>query len=140
MIIHEERIIAGDIDSVWKIATDVNAWPTWDPHEESAELEGPFAVGTQGSSKPRGGPAARWVLTKVENKKCWSLLNTMPVGTLDIENRYESLPGNTVRCQKTMVVSGLLVPLFWIHFARLVRKDMQATWEALESEVAKQQR
>jgi hypothetical protein len=62
----------------------------------------------------------------------------MPVGTLDVENRYEVLPNNKVRCERTMIVSGLLVPLFWIYFAKLVKEDMQATWQALEKEVAKQ--
>jgi hypothetical protein len=136
--IYGERIINGDIDSVWRISTDVNAWPSWDPHEESAELHGPFAVGIKGASQPRGGPSAQWVLTRVEDKKLWSLINKMPVGTLDVENRYEVLPNNKVRCERTMIVSGLLVPLFWIHFAKLVKEDMQATWQALEKEVAKQ--
>lgn len=138
MKIYGEKIIKGDIDSVWKIATDVNAWSSWDPHELAAELHGPFVVGTKGSSQPKGGPAAQWVLTRVEDKKFWSLLNKMPVGTLDVENRYEALPEHKVRCERTMIVSGLLVPLFWIYFAKLVKKDMQATWEALEKEVAKQ--
>jgi len=138
MKIYGERTIRGDIDNVWRIATDVNAWPNWDPHEKTAKLHGPFAIGTKGYSQPRGGPAAQWILTRVEDKKLWSLLNKMPVGTLDVENRYESLAGNKVRCEKTMIVSGLLVPLFWIHFAKLVKEDMQATWEALEKEVDRQ--
>lgn len=138
MRIYGERIINGDIESIWRIATDVNAWPSWDPHEEAAELYGPFAVGTKGSSQPRGGPAAKWILTKVEDKKIWSLINKMPVGTLHVENRYEPLADQKVRCERTMIVTGLLVPLFWIYFAKLVKKDMQATWEALEKEVAKQ--
>jgi hypothetical protein len=61
------------------------------PHEESAKLHGNFTVGTKGSSQPRGGPAAEWVLTRVENKKVWSLINKMAVGTLNVENRYEPL-------------------------------------------------
>jgi hypothetical protein len=47
MKIYGERIIAGDINIVWKIATDVNNWSNWDPHEESAELQGSFMVGTK---------------------------------------------------------------------------------------------
>jgi hypothetical protein len=136
--VYGERIIEGDINNVWKISTDVNNWPTWDPHEESAMIHGVFAVGTRGESQPRGGPKAHWILTKIEDKKLWSLINKMPVGTLDVENRYEVLPNNKVRCERTMIISGLLVPLFWLHFAKLVKKDMQATWIALEQEVSKQ--
>jgi hypothetical protein len=138
MKIYEERVISGDINNVWRIATDVNAWPSWDPHEESAQIHGLFVMGTKGESQPRGGPAAKWVLTRVEDKKVWSLINKMPIGTLNVENRYEALPDNKVRCEKTMIVSGLLVLLFWIHFEKVTREDMQATWEALEKEVAKQ--
>ena len=138
MTIHEERVIKGDIDAVWRIATDVNAWPTWDPHEEAAAIHGPFAVGTIGTSKPRGGPAARWVLTKVEEKKAWALRNKMLIGTIEKEVRYEPLPGGKIRCEDIMVVSGALVLLFWLRFERMTREDMQATWAQLEKEVAKQ--
>lgn len=136
--IYGERIINGDIDTVWRISTDVNNWPKWDPHEESAELHGPFTVGTKGESQPRGGPKAKWILTKVEDKKLWSLINKMAVGTLNVENRYEALANNKVRCERIMIVSGLLIPLFWLYFAKLVKKDMQATWQALEKEISKQ--
>lgn len=40
--IHEERMIRGDIETLWRIVTDVKAWPTWDPHEEAAELRGGY--------------------------------------------------------------------------------------------------
>jgi Polyketide cyclase / dehydrase and lipid transport len=138
MKIDEERVINGDIDTVWRIATDVNRWSTWDPHEEAAEIHGPFEVGTNGTSKPRGGPAARWVLTKVENKKAWALRNKMLIGTIEKEIRYEPLPGGKIRCEDTMIVRGPLVMLFWLRFERMTRADMQATWAQLEKEVAKQ--
>jgi hypothetical protein len=137
MKIHGERTIKGTIDDVWRISTAVNAWPSWDPHEEAAEILGPFTVGTKGTSKPKGGPAANWILTKVEPKTRWSLINKMLVGTLEVENVYVPLPDNQVRCERTMIVSGLLVPLFWIYFAKLVQEDMQATWIALEQEIMK---
>lgn len=137
MILKEEQIIRGTLEAIWDVATDVDCWPTWDPHEESAKLHGPFVEGTKGDSKPRGGPVAHWVLTKVEPIKHWSLINKMPFGTLQVENRYEALPDNKVRCEKTMIVSGPLVILFWLHFAKVTRADMHATWEALEREVAK---
>jgi hypothetical protein len=135
--IHEERVINGDVDTVWRIATDVNAWSSWDPHEEAAEIHGVFAVGTSGTSKPRGGPAARWTLTKVEDKKAWALKNKMLIGTIEKEIRYEPLPGGKIRCEDTMFVSGPLRLLFWLRFEKMTRADMQATWAQLEREVAK---
>ncbi len=135
--IHEERVITGDIDTLWQIVTDVNAWPTWDPHEEAAELHGPFRVGAIGTSKPRGGPAARWTITKVEEKNAWALKNRMLIGTIEKEIRYEPLTGGKIRCEDTMFVSGPLRLLFWLRFEKMTREDMHATWAQLEKEIAK---
>lgn len=80
MKLREERIIKGNISDVWRIATDVVNWPKWDPHEEAGEIYGPFQAGTKGYSKPRGGPAAHWVLSQVDKEHSWSLINRMAIG------------------------------------------------------------
>ncbi|MCJ8508838.1 hypothetical protein MUU53_13045 [Rhizobium lemnae] len=133
MKLYEERIISGNLSEIWRIATDVAKWPEWDPHEEAGEIYGPFQAGTKAYSKPRGGPAAHWVLTHVDPERSWSLINKMVIGTLEVENLYTQLPDKQVRCQKTMVVKGwILRLLFKLHFEAETRKDMQATWIALE--------
>lgn len=134
MELYEERIISGEIADIWRVATDVARWPEWDPHEEAGEIYGEFCAGTKAYSKPRGGPAAHWVLTRVEKEQCWSLFNKMAIGTLEVENRYEQITGNRVKCEKTMLVKGWILRLiFKVHFEMETRKDMQATWEALEN-------
>lgn len=137
MELHEERVIAGDLSTVWRVATDVARWPDWDPHEEAGEIYGAFRAGTRAYSKPRGGPAAHWMLTEVVPERSWSLVNRMPIGTLEVENRYWALPGHRVRCARTMRVSGLpLRLLFRMHYAKVTRQDMQSTWIALEKQCA----
>ena len=54
----EAAIITGDIKAIWAVATDVGSWAAWDPHEEKARIDGPFAAGTKGWNKPAGAPAA----------------------------------------------------------------------------------
>ncbi len=137
MDINEQRIISGNIEDIWSIATDVNRWPEWDPHEEAGEIFGPFEVGTRAYSKPRGGPGAHWTLTGVTEGEFWSLINPMRIGTLEVENRYTQMPNGQVLCEKRMQVSGwILVALFKLHFEAATRKDMQATWAALETRVS----
>lgn len=139
MEVYEQRVISGNIEGVWRIATDVNSWPEWDPHEEAGEIFGPFKEGTHAYSKPRGGPGANWTLTEVTENQSWSLINPMRIGTLKVENRYTSLPDSQVLCEKTMQVSGwVLVSLFKLHFEAETRKDMQATWVALEERLTNQ--
>ncbi len=137
MELYERKIISGSLNDVWRIATDVDHWAEWDPHEEAGEIYGPFEKGTRAYSKPLGGPGAHWVLTEVTENKSWALLNKMPIGALRVENRYTNQADGQVLCEKTMVVSGwLLKLLFKLHFESETRKDMQATWVALEERVA----
>jgi len=137
MELFEQRIISGNIEDVWRIATDVERWPEWDPHEEAGEIYGPFKVGTNAYSKPRGGPGAHWMITDVTEGESWSLINPMWIGTLKVENRYTQMPDGQVLCEKTMQVSGwILVALFKLHFEAETRKDMQATWVALDERLA----
>jgi hypothetical protein len=135
MQISASSVIKGDLETVWDIETDVNRWPSWDPHEEDARFEGPFAVGTKGWSKPRGGPEANWVITAVEKPRRWALDNPVFGGKLEVEKTYEAVDSEHVRCTKTMVVKGILVPLFWLYFAKITKRDMFLSWEALEKEV-----
>jgi hypothetical protein len=137
MKLYERKIISGNLEDVWRVATDVNRWPEWDPHEEAGEIFGPFETGTRGYSKPRGGPAANWTLTEVSENQSWSLINPMPIGTLKVENRYSQQQDGRVLCEKTMQVSGwILVTLFKLHFETVTRHDMQETWVALEKRLA----
>ena len=39
-------VIAAPIDVLWRLHTDVEAWPSWQPDIETARLEGPFAPGS----------------------------------------------------------------------------------------------
>lgn len=138
MELYEQRVISGRIDDVWRVATDVNRWPEWDPHEEAGEVFGAFVEGTRGYSKPRGGPGAHWTLTEVTENRSWSLINPMRIGTLQVGNRYTQLPDGKVLCEKRMKVSGwVLIALFKLHFEAATRKDMQATWVALENRLAR---
>lgn len=137
MDLYEQRIISGEINDVWRVATDVNRWPEWDPHEEDGRIFGPFIEGTSAYSKPRGGPGAHWTLTDVTDNQSWSLVNPMRIGTLRVDNRYTQLTDGRVLCEKHMQVSGwILVALFKLHFEATTRKDMQATWVALEKRLA----
>ncbi|MFZ1830270.1 MAG: SRPBCC family protein [Candidatus Competibacteraceae bacterium] len=138
MELYEQRVISGQIKEVWRVATDVNRWPEWDPHEEAGEIFGAFVEGTRGFSKPRGGPGAHWTLTEVTENRSWSLINPMRIGTLRVDNRYTQLSDGKVLCEKHMQVSGwVLIALFKLHFEAATRKDMQATWVALESRLAR---
>ena len=78
----KEMVIEGDITAIWQAVTDAAAWPSWDPHEEKARLDGPFAPGTKGWNKPKGAPAGTFAITAVEPERMWSARAGIPFGSL----------------------------------------------------------
>lgn len=138
--ITEAAVINGDVAQVWAIATDVSGWPAWDPHEEAARLDGPFAAGTTGWSKPKGAPAANWTITAVEAGRMWSSACGLPGGELRGVNIFDVCGPATVRCTKTVMVTGPLVPLFRLWFGPRIRRDMRRTFAALQVEAARRTR
>lgn len=134
--IHEEAVITGTVQDIWATVTDVANWPSWDPHEEAARLDGTFAVGTTGWSKPHGGPATDWTITDVVPLARWASECGLPGGKITGVNTFEPVGEGQVRCTKTVRVTGPLVPLFRLYFGRRMRKDMLRTWKALEDQVA----
>jgi hypothetical protein len=130
----EEMVIEGDVAAVWQAATDVAAWPSWDPHEEKARLDGLFAPGTKGWNKPRGAPAGTFTITGVEPERMWSARAGIPFGSLRGVNRFQPLGDGRVRVSKAFEVHGPFAPIFRLIWERGVRSDMRLSFKALEAE------
>lgn len=132
-----DAVVEGDVETLWTVATDVNNWPSWNPHEQAARLDGPFEVGVVGWSKPNGGPATDWIITEVVPMQSFGTECDLPGGKIRGMNTFETLADGRVRCVKTVHVTGPLVPLFRLHFGRLMRRDMTKTFAALATEAAR---
>jgi hypothetical protein len=130
----EEAVIEGDIAAIWAAVTDVAGWPAWDPHEEKARLDGPFAPGTKGWNKPRGAPAGSFTIVDVEPFRMWSARAGIPFGSLRGVNRFEPLDDGRVRVSKVFEVHGPFAPIFRLIWEKGVRSDMRLTFRALEAE------
>jgi len=133
-VIKAETIITGDINRIWELTTDVSNWPNWDPHEEEGRLDGPFVVGSVGWSKPRKGPGTEWIITEVVPKRVWASECKLPGGKLTGRNTFTPLGDGRIACTKEIHVSGPLIPLFRFYFGKHIKRDMFATWGALEQE------
>ncbi|HEV2704756.1 MAG TPA: SRPBCC family protein [Pyrinomonadaceae bacterium] len=53
----------------WRFWSHVENWAAVDSTVESVKLDGPFAGGTKGTTKPRGSSPNEWELLEVENGK-----------------------------------------------------------------------
>jgi hypothetical protein len=54
-------------DFAWQFWSNVENWAAVDPGVESVKLDGEFAAGTKGLTKPRGAPETEWQLLEVED-------------------------------------------------------------------------
>ena len=58
-------LINASPQAIQAVYADVAHWHLWDPDTRSAQLDGPFAVGTTGSLRPPKGLPVRMVVTEV---------------------------------------------------------------------------
>ncbi|WP_405061155.1 SRPBCC family protein [Kribbella sp. NBC_01505] len=135
--IEADSVITGDLSDAWAITSDVAGWPSWDPHEQDARLDGPFEAGSIGWSKPRSGPGTEWTITEVEPEHRWSSECRLPGGMMRGTSTFTTAGSGQIRCHKLITVTGPLVPLFALYFGRRIRADLTLTWSALEQEIAR---
>lgn len=116
--------------SIWKSPQD---WPRWDRELEWVKMEGPFAKGSTGTMKPRGGPIVFFELTTVEEDHQFIDRAKLPLTTMEFIHRYEEMADGTGRIVHTVEMRGLLAPLFGRVIGTKIRAHLRAAMEELSS-------
>lgn len=133
-----ETTIDATPQAVWAVWSDMTAYPSWDPREETMRLDGPFATGTTGFSKqtgPRaGGPIT---ITRVEAPRRFTVETPLPGGRLVLDHVVEAAPGGGTIARKRYEAHGPMSVAFRLFFAKGIRAEMPDTFRALATEVAK---
>jgi hypothetical protein len=121
-------------EAIWTVWTDMERFPAWDPREEETRLDGPFGVGTTGRSKQRGGAPSAITISAVEPHRMWQVETPLPAGKLVIDHRVENLGADGIRLSKRYVAHGPVSLAFRAYYARRIRKEMPASFDALVAE------
>jgi len=107
--------------AVWSHYTDVEKWSAWSQKGvEWSRIDGPFAAGTEGKSKPPGFPAARFRLTAVEPERMFASEAKLPGARLKFEHVIESV-GAGVQITHRARLDG---PMAWL-WAPLLRRSIE---------------
>ncbi len=117
--------------AVWKVWTDVSAWPEWDLSKEIARIDGPFIGGTSGWAKQRGNLGGPFTITVSEPVRRWVSECPIPLGKVVFDHVIESAAEGQVRVTKSVEVVGGFGPLFRLMFAPRMRRDITESLEAL---------
>ena len=114
----------GDFFARW---ADMGTWPEWDDAVAWARLDGPFAVGSTGTLKPRGGPKVSFVIEVLEPGSEFTDVSSMPGASLRIRH-LTSRSGEVTRIDVEVSIEG---PLTWLWRRLIGRGIARSTPEGL---------
>jgi hypothetical protein len=91
-------------DFAWQFWSNIENWAAVDPAVESVKLNGPFAAGTKGTTKPRGSSPTEWELIEVQKDKSAVIELSVPGAVLRFLWVFESTTsGRTLITQRVML-------------------------------------
>ena len=109
-------------ETIWRIWTDIDNWPTWHGDLDYCKLEGPFKVGSHFMLKPKGMNPVKIVLTEINEgisfTDCTSFFGAKMYDTHAMEETPEG-----ILLTNKLVVTG---PLAWL-WIKLVAQNVADT-------------
>ena len=121
LIAETSHVAAADAGAVWALWADVGSWQEWDEGIEWCRVDGPFAAGSTGMLKPRGGPRVRFTLLEVQPGRGFRDRSHLPLASLDFTHTVELAEGG-VRITHRVEATG---PLGWL-FGRMMGAGLRA--------------
>lgn len=110
---------------------DMATWPEWNADTEWVRLDGPFATGSTGVLKPKGGPKTKFVIAKVSDDEFIDV-SRLVGARLTFHHQVAVLPEGT----EVRVAVSLTGPLAFLWNAILgkgIKESLQRDLEALDA-------
>ncbi|MEP7055078.1 MAG: SRPBCC family protein [Actinomycetota bacterium] len=126
---HTENTTA-TAQQIWTLYADPARWHEWDEGITHVSLEGPFAPGTTGRIKPKGGPSLRFVLAEVTPGKSFTDATTLPLARVRFAHHIAATPTGNAVTQRVWF-TGPLAAMFARWMGRSMVADMPATMRRL---------
>ena len=97
-----------EVDRLWQIWSDVDAWHTWQHDLDYAKLDGAFAAGSTFLLKPKGGPRVRIALLTVEPNRRFVDLTRFPLAKMYGAHEFIARGEDEVEIRTSVRVEGTL--------------------------------
>jgi hypothetical protein len=124
--IYEESILtSANAEQVWALWSRPHEWNRWDEAVEWVTLDGPFETGSCGRLKPVSGPAVKFVILEVQQKRGFTNRSFLPMTCMDFIHTYRPAesPEQGAMITVRIEMRGWLSPLF----GRLIGRGIQKT-------------
>lgn len=120
---------------VWRIWSDVNNWPQWNPDMNESRLNSPLKLGATGMINTKSGGRHDVVVTHFEEGRSFELESTALPGTkMAIRASIEPIP-NGSRMTQGFEPRGLLAPIVGPMMSGQILKTFDAVLRGLKQRV-----
>lgn len=108
---------------------DMATWPQWNADTEWARLDGPFATGSTGVLKPKGGPKVKFVIAKLTADE-FTDVSRLLGARLTFEHHVAVVPKGT-RVRVAVSLTGPLAFLWNAILGKGIKDTLQRDLDAL---------
>jgi hypothetical protein len=123
--------IAASSMTVYELYTAVSSWPTWDPEVERSSIAGPFAPGTAGILKPKGGPESKIELIEVTAGKSFTVRCKLPLCEMSFSHQLTQT-GSYTTATHSVLFTGPLSAVFGLLIGSGIKKTLPKTMNGLK--------
>lgn len=110
---------------------DMATWPEWNGDTEWVRLDGPFAAGSTGRLKPKGGPSVPFVIERLVPGREFVDVTRLLGARLTFDHQVSRTPDGRTRVDVTVTLTGPLRLLWQAILGKGIVATLQADAEAL---------
>lgn len=120
---------------VWRVWSDVNRWPDWNPDMKESRLDGPLKLGATGMIDTKSGGKHDVVVTHYEEGKSFELESTALPATKMAIRATITPTGNGSRMTQGFEPRGLLAPIVGPMMSGQILKTFNSVLNGLKQKV-----
>jgi uncharacterized protein YndB with AHSA1/START domain len=122
-------------DKVWRVWSDVNSWPQWNPDMKASRLDGAMKLGMTGNIDIRSGGKHDVVVTQYEEGRSFELESTALPGTKMAIRATVTPAGSGSRITQGFEPRGLLAPIVGPMMGGAILKTFNSVLSGLKQKV-----
>src|SRR5256885_8677636 len=121
--------------TVWRVWSDINRWPEWNPDMKESRLDGPLKLGATGMINTKSGGKHDVVVTHFQDGRSFELESTALPGTKMAIRATIAPSGAGTRISQGFEPRGLLAPLVGPMMSGHILKTFNAVLDGLKRKV-----
>ncbi len=122
-------------DRVWRVWSDVNRWPEWNPDMKESRLDGPLKLGATGMINTRSGGKHAVVVTHYQEGRSFELESTAMPGTKMAIRATIAPSGSGTTITQGFEPRGLLAPVVGPMMGGMILKTFNSVLNGLKQKV-----